>query len=235
VSVRVVKAPPPGLQLFDLHNHSDHSRDASNRLEDYERAFARGRFHVLAITDHNTIEGALDYERRATFPLIVGEEVNTADGELIGLFLSEALPRGKSAIETAEAIRAQGGLVYLQHPYYRFLRHRLPERAFDELARRELVDMVEGINGGPLMAFTDGRARAWADRNGLPCAAGSDAHHPGGIGTCVVAVPPIPDEELSADRLNASLAEAVLVDRRQPSAFSLLARGRHAARPPKRN
>ena len=75
--------------LVDLHNHTDHSPDSRNRLRDYERAHARGRFDVVAITDHNTIAGALEFRERASFPVIVGQEIDTTEGELIGLFLED--------------------------------------------------------------------------------------------------------------------------------------------------
>ncbi len=98
--------PPVGRQLLDLHNHSDRSYDASNTLADYERAHAAGRFDVVAITDHNRIDGALAFAAAASFPVIVGMEIDTAEGELIGLFLEETIPTGLPASETAERIRA---------------------------------------------------------------------------------------------------------------------------------
>jgi len=115
----------PGRQLLDLHNHTHHSYDAQIQAADYERAHAAGLVDVVAITDHNTITGALELRERASFPVIVGQEIDTADGELIGLFLEEPVPAGLPAIETAERIRAQGGLVYLQHPFYRLVRGRM--------------------------------------------------------------------------------------------------------------
>ena len=94
-------AAAAGLTLVDLHNHTFHSYDAQNRLSDYERAHDRGRFDVVAITDHNTIAGALRFRERASFPVIVGQEIDTADGELIGLYLDEPVAAGVPAIETA--------------------------------------------------------------------------------------------------------------------------------------
>ncbi len=85
---------PEGFELLDLHNHTHRSYDAVNRLEDYAAAHAAGRFDVLAITDHNVVAGALELARDAPFPVIVGQELDTADGELIGLFLQEAVPPG---------------------------------------------------------------------------------------------------------------------------------------------
>jgi predicted metal-dependent phosphoesterase TrpH len=211
-------------ELLDLHNHTDRSYDASNRLEDYERAYAERRFDVLAITDHNRIDGALDLAARASFPVIVGMEIDTSDGELIGLFLTEPVPPGLRARETAERIRAQGGLVYLQHPFYRLVRRPLAAAARDELAEARLIDVVEGRNGGPFTAGPDALARAWARERGLPLGAGSDAHEPPDIGRCAVAVAPGPLEPAS---VLARIAEGELVDDHRASWAQIATKARY--------
>jgi hypothetical protein len=197
--------------LVDLHCHTHHSYDARNRPRDYERAQALGRVDVVAITDHNTITGALELRDHASFPVIVGQEIDTADGELIGLFLEEPLPAGLAAVETAERIRAQGGLVYLQHPFYRLVRNRMRAPAREELRGRGLVDIVEAANGGPFTGPANARALAWARACGLPHAAASDAHEPAAIGTLVVSVP---DRVVDARSLPALLRAGTVVDRR---------------------
>ncbi|MCC6222686.1 MAG: PHP domain-containing protein [Thermoleophilia bacterium] len=207
-------SPSPGRQLLDLHNHSDRSHDASNTLADYERAYAAGRFDAVAITDHNRIDGALAFAAAASFPVIVGIEVDTADGELIGLFLDEPIPAGLTARKTAELIRGQGGLVYLQHPFYRLVRKPLTGRAREQLAERGLVDVVEGRNGGPFTGGPDTRARAWARERGLPLGAGSDAHEPPEIGHCLVSVAEGP---LDATTVLARLRDGTIVDRHRNS------------------
>jgi predicted metal-dependent phosphoesterase TrpH len=222
-----------GRELLDLHNHTDRSYDASNRLEDYERAHAERRFDVVAITDHNRIDGAVELAEQASFPVIVGMEIDTVDGELIGLFLTEAVRPGLSARETALRIRAQGGLVYLQHPFYRFVRAPLLPRAREELVAAGLIDVVEVRNGGPFTALADARARAWAGERGLPMGAGSDAHEPPDIGRCLVSVPSGP---LEAAALVARLREGQIVDRhrRSSSQIATKARYRFFAQIPKR-
>jgi predicted metal-dependent phosphoesterase TrpH len=205
---------PSGYELFDLHNHTHRSYDACNRLEDYAAAHAAGRFDVLAITDHNVVEGAFELARDAPFPVIVGEELDTADGELIGLFLQEGVPAGLPALETARRIRAQGGLVYLQHPFYRLIRHQLGRGTMEALLNAGLLDVVEVANGGPFTTRANERAQRWAAAKGLPQAAGSDAHEPPDIGTCLVAVPAGP---LEAATLPERLRSGVIVDRRRRS------------------
>ena len=209
----------PGRQLLDLHNHTHRSYDAQIRPADYERAHAAGLVDVVAITDHNTITGALELRERASFRVIVGQEIDTADGELIGLFLEEPVPAGLPAIETAERIRTQGGLVYLQHPFYRLVRSRMRDTVREELRGRGLLDVVESANGGPFTAAANARALAWARACGLPHTAASDAHEPSMIGTCLVSAPAGP---VDAASLPALLRAATPVDRR-PSAATALA------------
>jgi predicted metal-dependent phosphoesterase TrpH len=211
------------VTLVDLHNHTHRSYDAQNRLADYERAHADGRVDVVAITDHNTIAGALELAAEASFPVIVGEEIDTADGELIGLFLHEHVPPGLPAVETAGRIRSQGGLVYLQHPFYRIVHGRMHAGAREQLRGRGLIDIVEAANGGPLATADNARALAWARANGLPHAASSDAHEPAAIGTCLTSVPAGP---IDAATLPALLRAGTMVDRRPPAVVAL---GRKAA------
>ena len=208
----------PGRQLLDLHNHTHHSYDAQIRPADYARAQAAGLLDVVAITDHNTITGALELRERVSFPVIVGQELDTADGELIGLFLEQPVPAGLAAIETAERIRAQGGLVYLQHPFYRLVRARMRDSVREELRGRGLLDVVEATNGGPFTAGANARALAWARASGLPHAASSDAHEPAMIGTCLVSAPAGP---VDAATLPTLLRAATPVDRRPSAATAL--------------
>jgi predicted metal-dependent phosphoesterase TrpH len=217
-------AAPSGFLLYDLHNHTNRSYDAVNTLEDYELAHASGRFDVLGVTDHNRIDGALDLAERASFPVVVGIEIDTAEGELIGLFLREPVQPRLGAAETAERIRDQGGLVYLQHPFYPLVRKPLAERVREGLAARGLVDIVEVRNGGPFTRRADARALAWALEQELPGAAASDAHEPPDIGQCVTAVPPGPLEPAS---LLERLRHGVVVDRHRSSALQIATKARH--------
>jgi predicted metal-dependent phosphoesterase TrpH len=214
-------------QRVDLHNHTHHSYDAHLRPADYRRAHAAGLVDVVAITDHNTITGALELRDEVSFPVIVGQEIDTTDGELIGLFLSEPVPAGLPALETAGRIRAQGGLVYLQHPFYRLVRGRMCDAAREELRGRGLIDIVEAVNGGPLTGAANARALAWARACGLPHTASSDAHEPLAVGTCVALVPAGPVDAVSLPGL---LRAGRMIDRRPPAAvaFGVKAAGRVA-------
>lgn len=179
---------------------------------------------MLGVTDHNRIEGAIALRERATFPVVVGMEIDTSEGELIGLFLSEAIPAGLPAVETAERIRAQGGLVYLQHPFYRLVRKPLVPRTREALVSGGLVDVVEVRNGGPFTGPADARARAWAAGRGLPAAGSSDAHEPPDIGQVVTAVPPGP---LEPGSLLERLREGIVVDRHRSSVLQIATKARY--------
>jgi hypothetical protein len=134
----------------------------------------------LFLTDHDSIEGAVRLQAKER--VVVGEEVMTTSGELIGLFLQELVPAGLAAKETALLIKNQGGLVYLEHPYDQFRRH-LTEDGIEAVA--DLVDIVEVFNGR-----SDEKANRLAEdlRSTLGAApgAGSDAHTIGEIGSVYV-------------------------------------------------
>jgi predicted metal-dependent phosphoesterase TrpH len=151
--------------------------------------------------------------------VIVGQEIDTADGELIGLFLEDAVPIGLTAIETAERIHAQGGLVYLQHPFYRLTRRRLRPHAREQLRGRRLLDVVEARNGGPWAAAGNVRALQWARACDLPHAASSDAHEPTAIGSCLSVVA---DGRVDAASLPGLLRSATVIDRRSPAPVAIM-------------
>ena len=158
---------------LDLHMHTDASHDClSSPRAVVERAREVG-LDRIAITDHNEIEGAFEASRIAPELVIVGEEVRTDEGlDLIGLFISEHIPRGGSFRQVADAIHAQSGVVYLPHP---FDAHRgASEEFFDGVA--DCIDMVEGLNARIHEPERNRRAERWAARHDLPLGAGSDAH-----------------------------------------------------------
>jgi hypothetical protein len=137
------------------------------------------------LTDHNTIDGA-DRLRALGHEVVVGEEVMTAEGELIGLFLTEVVPGGLPAREVVASIKAQGGLVYLEHPYDPYRRH-LSEAAVEEIA--DSIDVVEVWNGRSDEAINV-RAMQLCELLGAAPAGGSDAHQEAEIGRVFVEMEP---------------------------------------------
>ena len=161
--------------FVDLHCHTRASFDClSNPANVMRAAAARGLTH-LAITDHDRIDAAL--EARATAPagltIIVGEEVKTADGDLICVFLERAIPPGLSAAETVAEARAQGGLVGIPHPFDRMRGSLLKDAKMASLVG--LVDWVEGHNAR-LVGNGNDQAIAFAAEHERPIVAVSDAH-----------------------------------------------------------
>ena len=173
--------------LADLHLHTSWSHDCSIDVDELlDHAEAQG-LGAIAVTDHNVFGGALEAVERArgrSLVVIPGEEVKTADqGEVIGLFLREEIPRGMSFGETIAAIRAQGGLVYVPHPFDRLHAIPAPETLHRHLAE---IDVLEVYNARLLFEAYNEEALRFARKYNLTPGAGSDAHVLAGVGTGAV-------------------------------------------------
>ncbi len=171
---------------LDLHIHTRASHDCLSDFGDVvATARARG-LDRIAVTDHNEIEGAFRVRDLAPELVIVGEEVKTAEGvDITGLFLSEKIHKGTPADETAQAIREQGGFVYVPHPFAGG-----KGLGGEVLATVEpWVDVVEIFNARIHRPALNEKARLWAEERGLPGGAGSDAHTLSEIGRGVIEVP----------------------------------------------
>ncbi len=162
--------------FVDLHCHTSASFDSIATPEAVVRAAAKRGITHLAITDHDRIEGALRARDAAPEGLvvIVGEEVKTADGDLIAVFLERAVEPGLSARDTIAAVREQGGLVGIPHPFDRFRGSMLKDPRLEAMA--PLVDWVEAHNARVVGGTGNERAAAFAHEMGLPGVAVSDAH-----------------------------------------------------------
>jgi predicted metal-dependent phosphoesterase TrpH/glycosyltransferase involved in cell wall biosynthesis len=166
----------------DLHMHTDHSYDCATPVE-VLLAEARTRgLGAIAVTDHNEISGALDARAKADgVKVIVGEEVKTADqGEVIGLFIEEKIPRGGTLAEVIAEIKRQGGLVYVPHPFDRL--HSVPDYEH-LLGVLDGVDAIEVFNPRVAIAEFNEEAVRFAAKYRIPAGAGSDAHVPQGLGS----------------------------------------------------
>jgi len=166
----------------DLHMHTDHSHDCATPVEVLlAQARTRG-LGAIAVTDHNEVSGALEARAKADgVKVIVGEEVKTADqGEVIGLFIEEKIPRGLSLAETIAEIKRQGGLVYVPHPFDRL--HSVPDYEH-LLGVIEDIDAIEVFN--PRVAINEFNEEAvrFAAKYRIPAGAGSDAHVAQGLGS----------------------------------------------------
>jgi len=173
------------LVEVDLHMHTDHSPDCATPVEVLlETARDRG-LGAIAITDHNEVSGALEARRIAEgmdgLKVIVAEEVKTAEqGEVIGLFLEQRIPKGMTMAETIAAIREQGGLVYVPHPFDRF--HSVPdyEHLLDIV---EEIDILEVFNPRVALTSFNEEAERFARKYRIVPGAGSDSHVAQGLGS----------------------------------------------------
>jgi hypothetical protein len=194
----------------DLHMHTDHSPDCATEVETLLDSAKRAGLGAIAITDHNEVSGALEARERANgIKVIVAEEVKTADqGEVIGLFIEEKIPRGMSLEETIAEIRRQGGLVYVPHPFDRM--HSVPD--YEHLLKVvEDIDAIEVFN--PRVAFSafNEEAARFAAKYRIVAGAGSDSHVAQGLGSVKIRMRDFdgPEEFLE------SLRDADIVRKRQ--------------------
>jgi predicted metal-dependent phosphoesterase TrpH len=180
------------MMKIDLHVHTTYSGDCLTSFEAIIEV-CRRRGLSVAITDHNRIEGALAFREVAPFPVIVGEEVQTLEGEIIGLFLEEGIPRDLTPEETVARIKEQGGLVYIPHPMDRVRRSVLRREALERIT--DQVDTIEVFNARVTFPADNEAARRFAQEHGLPQGAGSDAHTPWEIGQAYVEMEPFNDPQ----------------------------------------
>lgn len=185
---------PDGWVRVDLHSHTMWSGDATTTPDELREAIEESAIDVLCITDHGTINGAIELARSGELGcrVIVGEEVRTAAGEIIGLFLTERLPFGMKPDEAVHAIRDQGGVVYVPHPFDP-MRHCLAEDALVALASSGGLDAVEVLNAKVSLDHLNRRAADFARDHGLLAGAGSDAHVASAVGAAYVEMPDFDD------------------------------------------
>jgi predicted metal-dependent phosphoesterase TrpH/glycosyltransferase involved in cell wall biosynthesis len=184
----------------DLHMHTSHSYDCATDPEALvDHCIAQG-LGAIAITDHNEVSGAQAAAALGKpITVIVGEEVKTTQGEVIGLFLKERIEPGLDMGDTIAAIQEQGGLVYMPHPFDRL--HTIPD-APTLLRNLDQIDILEVYNSRLLFDSFNDDALRFATKYNLIQAAGSDAHVLPGIGTAINRIPAFdgPEELLLAMR-----------------------------------
>jgi predicted metal-dependent phosphoesterase TrpH len=170
--------------LADLHMHTNWSHDCAVDPADLIMYAEANGLGAIAVTDHNVIGGALEtveLARDHELVVIPGEEIKTdGQGEVIGLFLEDEIPRGLSFADTVAAIRAQGGIVYVPHPFDRM--HSIPEPATLQRHLQD-IDVFEVYNARLLFEAYNEEALRFARKYNLTAGAGSDAHVLQGVGT----------------------------------------------------
>ncbi|HET7770396.1 MAG TPA: PHP-associated domain-containing protein [Chloroflexota bacterium] len=204
---------------LDLHAHTGHSKDSLLPAAELLLAAASRGISALAVTDHDTLAGALQAaalaerqpKRFGGIRVIAGSEVMTSEGEIIGLYLREDVPRGLTPEETIERMRAQDAFVLVPHPFDRIRRSRLTVAALHRVAH--LVDAIEGLNARTTLGSDNRAAQRFATERNLLITAGSDAHVAREAGTAYVEIQgALPEdaralsEQLRAARLGGGLS-----------------------------
>ena len=177
---------------IDLHTHSVGSPDGGITLEEYSRLLDDKVLDMIAVTDHDSIEQALVIQSKLGPRIIIGEEITSLEGEIIGLFLNQKIEPGLSAIKTVQAIKSQGGLVYIPHPF-ETVRKGITQSAIDSIS--DEIDIVEVYNGRAVFQNKGPQALTWARLHNKIGAASSDAHGLKGIGTTYSSVETVPTKE----------------------------------------
>ena len=177
------------LVRYDLHLHTFRSGDSLTTYREIIRRVKERGLTGIAVTDHNTMRGAVELAQLAPFPVIIGEEIRTREGEIIGYFLQEEIPRGLGLEESIQLVHDQGGVVGVPHPVDSVRRR----SALGETVLRRVIDridLIEGQNGRAVLPADNLRARHLAREFSKPMTAGSDAHAPFEIGRCYVELEP---------------------------------------------
>ncbi len=203
-----------------MHTHSEYSPDSRTPLVEQARALKAAGIDVVCATDHNTIEGALRLREMDTggVRVIVGEEVSSRDGEIIGLFLEQPIPRDLSGEETIARIHDQGGLVSVPHPFSRNRMYHMRRDALDRLWPQ--IDCMEIFNAREAFAADNRRAHVYAKERNIPGAVGSDAHRVSEIGRAWIEIEDFADR----DGFVAAIREGVVHGRLTGNAIHLATR-----------
>jgi predicted metal-dependent phosphoesterase TrpH len=175
------------MMKIDLHVHTRASHDGMSSLAAIIKSARRRGLTGLAITDHNVLETERVLEEEKGFRLIRGEEVETSEGEIIGLFLTRPIPPGLSPAETLAAIKEQGGVAYLPHPWKRVGRKIWSDKSLARVL--PAIDVIEVFNGRLLDEAANLQAARLARETGALPGAGSDAHTAWEVGRAFVEMP----------------------------------------------
>lgn len=179
------------LWRVELHSHTLYSKDSLTSLETFLQTCEARGLDKVAVTDHNTAEGARKLAQLAPERIIVGEEIMTTEGELLAFFVQETVPPFLSPEETIQRLRDQEAFISVSHPF-----DRLRKGAWQAHNLRRilpLVDAIEGFNARCLFPQDNAKALAFAKAHGKVYTVGSDAHMPYELGRAVLEMPPFED------------------------------------------
>jgi len=199
-----------------MHCHTIFSYDAFASLGGIIKACKKRGINCLAVTDHNTLEGAYRLREISPFKVIIGEEIKTSEGEIIGLFIKEKIVPYLSPEETIAEIKRQAGIVYLPHPFVRKRSRGFTEERLNKLSKK--IDIVEVLNSKSLKFNSNQAAQEFAISYGLLAGAGSDAHSIFEIGNAFVEI----KKFNGAEEFLRNLKDAKIYGRRTPISIRIL-------------
>lgn len=169
-----------------MHIHTCYSADSNLQLKDIIQAVEDRHLDGVAITDHNEVQGAQKLQQLAPFPVIVGEEIMTKDGEIIGYFLQKKIESGLPLLDTIINIKEQGGLVAVPHPFDRLRSSAIDQNKLSKII--EHIDLVETFNSRNIFQRDNLLAKEFAETKSLVKIAGSDAHTKVEIGAALIEI-----------------------------------------------
>lgn len=184
----------------DLHVHTHYSPDSLTKIEDVILRCTETGIDCIAVTDHNEIKGAIKLQERAPFTVIVGEEIRTNQGEIIGYFLTKHIKPGMSPAKTVEEIKKQGGLVCVPHPFDRLRNSKIEWKALVDIKKD--IDIIEVFNARNVYSEDNDKAREFAAENEFMVSVGTDAHWSWEIGRTYVDIPEFSDVNSFRESLN---------------------------------
>lgn len=188
---------------IDLHTHSILSHDGGIFDSAYVELIDSEILNLVAITDHNEIDLAVELSKARPGRIIVGEEIRTKMGDIIGLFIEELIPRGLTPLDTVREIKEQNGLVYIPHPFD--TRRGGLGKVIYEIS--EHIDIIEGFNARSFSKSATKKSKKCAKELNLPWMAGSDAHNLNEIGTTYTILDELPDRDSLIPLLNNANSE----------------------------
>lgn len=180
------------MYKVDLHTHSSASPDGGITESQYQKALDSGLLDCIAVTDHNRIDEALRLRELLGESIIVGEEIMSTAGEIIGLYLHEPVPANLTPQETIKQIKDQGGIVYIPHPF-ETVRKGLHPSVLEELV--DHIDLIEVCNGRAFIQNRSEQAVVWAKLNRVSGVAASDAHGFYGLGRTYMQMQRMPSRQ----------------------------------------
>ncbi len=203
----------------EMHCHTYFSPDGFITPRTLTERCSKKGVDCVCLTDHNLLRGAMEFAKQAGVRIIMGEEVATGQGEVTGLFLKEEISRGLGLKKTVEKIKAQGGIVYLPHPFDEFRKSAVKLKDAEQI--KGMLDVIEIFNSRTFNHKYNEMAMEFSRQNNLVAAVGSDAHHPLEIGRSYMVMKDFDGPESFLE----SLRTAGYVTRRCPFLLRLYLKG----------